>query len=210
VSELAIDLRYGAGARTLHSVLETKAKRVAIVGRSGIGKSSLLRAIVGVHDGVGRVLLHGQNLAALPIERRVIGWVPQDGALFPHLDVRRNVGFASDVDVEKLAGLLALAPLLDRSVGALSGGERQRVAIARALAARPNLLVLDEPISALDRDARERVAHAIEEWRAVFDFTVVLASHDEMDVAMLADDVYVMAEDGTLVPRTISREIVPG
>jgi molybdate transport system ATP-binding protein len=203
VTELAIDLRYRAGPRAMHTVIETDAARVAIVGRSGIGKTSLLRAIVGTEARVdGRVVSNGRDLLALPVARRGIGWVPQEALLFPHLDVRRNVGFASEVDVDRIAALLEITPWLDRSIAALSGGERQRVAIARALASRPSLLVLDEPISALDRESRRIVATAIEARRAVLDFTVLVVSHDEIDVAALADQAYVMAEDGSLTPRS--------
>jgi ABC-type molybdate transport system ATPase subunit len=203
MSALSIDLRFGAGPRRLHSVLTTDARRIAIVGRSGIGKTSLLRAICGLVPADGRLALGDRRLDSLACEARGIGWVPQDGLLFPHLDVRRNLAFAhgAEADLDRLAPLLGLSALLDRDVATLSGGERQRVAIGRALAARPQLLVLDEPLSALDRAARAEIGAAIEEWRAMFDFAVLFASHDEIDVSTLADAVYVLGEDGTLTGR---------
>jgi ABC-type sugar transport system ATPase subunit len=205
VSTLSLDLRYRAGPRTLHTELVTDAGRIAIVGRSGIGKTSLLRAVIGfAPDAIGSVRLRDARLEALPPEARGIGWVPQDGLLFPHLDVRRNLAFATEVDVDRVASLVGVAALLGRDVSKLSGGERQRVAVGRALVRRPNLLVLDEPLSALDREARTLVAHAIEEWRAVFDFVVLVASHDEMDVRALSDEVYVMDESGALTKRDSS------
>lgn len=203
MSAFELDVRFSAGPRTLHSTLTTDARRIAIVGRSGIGKSTLLRTILGFDaEADARVMWNGRSLGALPVEQRRFGWVPQDALLFPHLDVRHNIGFSLDADVPRLADLLDLGPLLTRPVSALSGGERQRVAIARALAMRPSLLVLDEPISALDRDARARVVQALEDWRAVVDFTSLVVSHDEMDVSALADEVYEMSADGSLTPRS--------
>lgn len=203
MSALAFDLHYRAGSRTLHSALETSASRIAIVGRSGIGKTRLLRAILGLDESAhGRIELRGARLDAMSIEARRLGWVPQDAPLFPHLDVRANLAFAEAVDVDRVAALVGVGALLERDVARLSGGERQRVAIGRALLRGPRALVLDEPLSALDRDARRAVASAIEAWRAEHDFVVLLASHDEIDVAALADEVYAMAEDGALTRRS--------
>ena len=202
MSALELDLRYRAGPRALRTVLATDARRVAIVGRSGIGKTRLLRAILGLDESArGSIALHGAPLDTTSVEARQLGWVPQDAPLFPHLDVRANLGFAETVDLDRIAALVGVGALLDRDVAQLSGGERQRVAIGRALLRGPRALVLDEPLSALDRDARRAVTGAIEEWRALHDFVVLLASHDEMDVALLADEVYEMAEDGALTQR---------
>ena len=203
MTALSFDLRFRVGATDYHSTLETAARRIAIVGRSGIGKTSLLRAILGLETRArGTIALDGVRIDLLPVDARHAAWVPQETCLFPHLDVGENLAFAlGDVDRDRIAALVGVEALLARDVAQLSGGERQRVAIGRALARRPNLLVLDEPISALDRAARRLIAIGIEEWRAVFDFVVLLASHDDTDVGTLADEVYEMHADGTLTLR---------
>ncbi len=206
MSALRIDLRYRAGARTHHAVLETDAVRVALVGPSGIGKTSLLRAMLGLDaEATGIVEVAGVRLDALAVEARDIGWVPQDAALFPHLTVRANLAFGAREQVSRIAEKVGVSALLDRDVGALSGGERQRVAIGRALARGPRVLLLDEPLSALDRDARREMAILIATERVARSAILILASHDEVDVAALADEVYVMSDEGTLTRRPSTR-----
>ena len=139
----------------------------AILGPSGAGKTSLLEAVAGLRRGAtGRLAVGGETLldtargVALPPERRRVGYVPQDSGLFPHRSVLGNVRFGARADrgaVEAAIDTLELRPLLDRSPATLSGGERQRVALARALATRPRLLLLDEPLAALDVRLRDRV-----------------------------------------------------
>lgn len=139
----------------------------AIMGPSGAGKTSLLEAIAGLRGGArgrvavgGEVLLDTPRRIALAPERRRVGYVPQDAGLFPHLSVLENVRFGARADaaaVDAAIDTLEIRPLLARSPGALSGGERQRVALARALAIRPRLLLLDEPLAALDPGLRERI-----------------------------------------------------
>ena len=212
MTALAFDLRFRVGATDYHSTLETAARRIAIVGPSGIGKTSLLRAVLGLDTRArGTIALNGARIDRLPVEARSVGWVPQDACLFPHLDVGENLAFAhGEVDRDRVAALVGVEALLGRDIAQLSGGERQRVAIGRALARRPNLLVLDEPVSALDRPARSVIASAIDEWRAVFDFVVLLASHDDTDVVALADEVYEMGEGGALTLRPIPETRVRG
>jgi molybdate transport system ATP-binding protein len=139
----------------------------AVMGPSGAGKTSLLEAIAGLRPQArGRIAAQGTVLldtaagAVLAPERRRVGYVPQDAGLFPHLSVLENVRFGARADlaaVETAIDTLELRPLLARRPRSLSGGERQRVALARALATRPRLLLLDEPLAALDFDLRERV-----------------------------------------------------
>ena len=204
---LSFDLRFAIGDRPLHAELAAEGARIAIVGASGIGKTTLLRAIAGTLAGVRgrlavktRVLQDGESVC-VPTERRGIGWAPQDAALFPHLSVGQNIAFAAAGSIDPLVDALALRPLLARRTRTLSGGERQRVAIARALAVRPRLLLLDEPLSALDRAGRSDVAHVIERERAALDAVLLLVSHDETDVAALADEVYVLDAHGALTRR---------
>ncbi|HSD25887.1 MAG TPA: molybdenum ABC transporter ATP-binding protein [Vicinamibacteria bacterium] len=139
----------------------------AILGPSGAGKTSLLESVAGLRrEAAGRVAVDGEALldtargVALPPERRRVGYVPQDSGLFPHLSVLGNVRFGTRADrkaVEAAIDTLEIRPLLDRPPATLSGGERQRVALARALATRPRLLLLDEPLAALDVPLRDRV-----------------------------------------------------
>jgi ABC-type molybdate transport system ATPase subunit len=128
-----------------------------------------------------------------------MGWVPQDDLLFPHLTVAENLGFAgaSISEVEQTAELLAVAPLLDRRPRNLSGGERQRVALGRALLAGPELLLLDEPFSALDRPLRLALVKRVRDLAARASMMVVLVSHDESDAAALADERWALV-DGVL------------
>ncbi|MFA5883862.1 MAG: ABC transporter ATP-binding protein [Acidimicrobiia bacterium] len=186
-----LDLRVGDG------------EVVCVLGPSGSGKSTLLRAIAGLEPpAAGTVAWDGVDLRDTPPHRRRFGLMFQDHALFPHRDVGGNVAFglrmqgvASDAARARTADLLTLVGLPgteDRAVRALSGGEQQRVALARALAPDPRLLMLDEPLGALDRALRE---HLVDELRAIFgrrDRAVLLVTHDHEEAFALADRVVVV------------------
>ncbi len=176
---------------------------VAVVGPSGGGKSTLLRAVVGLAPlRSGAVLLDGVDQAAVPVHRRGMGLVAQDGALFPHRDVSGNVGFGLRLmgwDRARAAGrvaevleLVGLAGLQHRAVQQLSGGERQRVALARALAPSPRLLLLDEPLGALDRDLRGRLAAELGSLVRHLGISVLLVTHDQEEAGALADELIVL------------------
>jgi len=194
------------GALSVRAELVTQARAVAVVGPSGAGKSTLLRVLAGVERRArgrvavgGRVWMDSERAVFLePWERRV-GWVPQDDLLFPHLDVRRNLGYAgaSQAEVEQTADLISVRHLLDRRPRNLSGGERQRVALGRALLARPTLLLLDEPFSALDRALRLDLVQRVRAHAIAAGMMLVLVSHDEVDAATLADERWLLSE-GTL------------
>ena len=132
---------------------------LGILGPSGSGKSTLLRAIAGLEISTGSITWAGQDLAGVPVHKRGFALMFQDGQLFSHLDVAGNVGYAlrdaRSPRVAELLELVGLAGFEKRRVTDLSGGEQQRVALARALAASPRLLLLDEPLSSLDRELRE-------------------------------------------------------
>ncbi|MEP6800318.1 MAG: ABC transporter ATP-binding protein [Acidobacteriota bacterium] len=176
-----------------------------LVGASGSGKTSLLRCLAGLlRPATGRILFDGRDVGSIPAERRGVGVVFQSYALFPHLTVADNLAFGLDVRkiertararrVAELAEELGLEGLLQRRPGEISGGERQRVALGRALAYRPVLLLLDEPLAALDPNladsVREALARAIDAERT----TVLLVTHDRADALRLGDRVVLLRE----------------
>lgn len=178
---------------------------ICVLGPSGSGKSSLLRAVAGLEQGArGRVSWDGTDLAAVPPHRRGFGLMFQDHALFPHRDVLGNVAFGLRMqrvprrEIESRASealtLVGMTGFEHRRITELSGGEQQRVALARALAAAPRLLMLDEPLGALDRSLRERL---VTELRALFvrlGLTILFVTHDHDEAFALADRIVVMHE----------------
>jgi molybdate transport system ATP-binding protein len=193
------------GSFRLDFTVSCEARALALYGPSGSGKTSVLEVIAGIRrPRRGRVAIGGRVLfdaaagVDVPARNRRVGYVPQDALLFPHLDVRRNILYGSpDGDWSGAAPVverLGIAHLITRPVADLSGGERQRVALVRALASRPELLLLDEPLAALDRamkqvvlglliDLRDRlrlpmvyVTHVNDEAAAITDYAVVLDS----------------------------------
>jgi molybdate transport system ATP-binding protein len=175
---------------------------VALVGPSGAGKTTVLRAVAGLHRPErGRVVLGAQTLfdserrIDLPPERRRVGFVFQEYALFPHLTVTGNVAFAGGpARVPELLERLAIAHLADARPDALSGGERQRVGLARALARDPDVLLLDEPMSALDAHTRAGVRSELRSLLDGLSLPTLLVTHDFEDAAALADRVGVVVE----------------
>jgi ABC-type Fe3+/spermidine/putrescine transport system ATPase subunit len=186
-------------------------RTTVVIGPSGSGKSTLLRLLAGLlHPTAGAVLFDGMDMAGVPTERRDVGVVFQSYALFPHLTVRENIAFglttlryrryrrnrqpksAVERRVAEAAGLLALEGLLDRRPGELSGGEQQRVAVARAIAPRPALLLLDEPLSALDARLRRTVRADLARLLAGLGTTVLYVTHDQEEAMLLADHLVVL------------------
>jgi molybdate transport system ATP-binding protein len=189
--------------------LELGRETLALVGPSGAGKSSVLRAIAGLlRPERGRIALGGETWldseAAIdvPPERRSVGLLFQEYALFPHLDVRANVGFGGRERVDELLERFRIAQLADVRPGALSGGERQRVALARALARDPRVLLLDEPLSALDAHTRGVVRGELAELLAELRLPAILVTHDFEDAAALADRIAVVHEGAVLQSGT--------
>ncbi|MDE0023136.1 MAG: ABC transporter ATP-binding protein [Spirochaetaceae bacterium] len=179
---------------------------VALLGPSGCGKTTLLRVIAGLQPHAGDVLWQGHSLAAVPAHRRGFGLVFQDQALFPHLDVERNVAFGLRMQprtrrggaaervrrVVELLELVGLSGLSRRPVDALSGGEAQRVALARALAPHPRLLMLDEPLSGLDRPLREQLLVDLPRILRRLRQTALFVTHDLEEALAVSDRVAVM------------------
>jgi thiamine transport system ATP-binding protein len=187
---------------------------LAVLGPSGCGKSTLLRAVAGLEQvAAGSVSYGGHDLAGVPAHRRGFALMFQDGQLFPHHSVAGNVAYPLRLRhrpraeiAARVADLLALVGLPDhgdRSPTTLSGGERQRVALARALAVQPRLLLLDEPLSALDRSLRERLAADLREILTAAGTTALLVTHDQEEAFAVADRMAVMragrvVQSGTL------------
>jgi thiamine transport system ATP-binding protein len=181
----AVDLHVAAG------------EIVALLGPSGSGKSTLLRVIAGIVPAdSGRVVLDGVDITHTPTHRRSIGMVFQDEQLFPHMDVAGNVGFGlrmAGVDklvreqrVAQLLELAGLAAFGSRRVDGLSGGERKRVALARSLAPQPKLLLLDEPLTGLDRELHDRLAVEVRTILESTNTTAVWVTHDADEAALVA------------------------
>ncbi len=176
---------------------------LAVLGPSGCGKSTVLRAVAGLEPlASGSVAYDGRDLAGVPPHRRGFALMFQDGQLFPHLSVAGNVGYPlrlrrtparrTRARVAELLDLVGLPGFGDRTTTALSGGERQRVALARALAVEPRLLLLDEPLSALDRSLRERLAHDLRDILVAAGTTALFVTHDQEEAFAVADRMAVM------------------
>ncbi len=196
-------LRQGAFLLEIHERIE--ARVVALFGPSGAGKTSALESIAGLRTpehGViqigTRTLFDSSARVDLPPHERRVGYVPQDLALFPHMNVRRNMLYGADgggqLQFDRVVGMLELEAMLERDVTVLSGGERQRVALARALMASPALLLLDEPLAALDRALRERILPYLERIRDELAIPMLYVSHAEAEVRAIAD--WVVVFDG--------------
>ncbi|MEV7441750.1 ABC transporter permease [Streptomyces sp. NPDC091204] len=182
---------------------------IAVVGENGAGKTTLLRALLGLTPRAHADLRLGDaDVTALPPHKRQVAWVPQDGALFPHLSARANTAYGlrahgvprADARREAQAWLdrLGVGHLAQRRPAQLSGGQAQRVALARALAARPRLLLLDEPLAALDQTTRARVRHTLRTHLAGFGGVCLIVTHDPVEAVSLADRVLVLADGRTL------------
>ncbi|HET8561607.1 MAG TPA: ABC transporter ATP-binding protein [Marmoricola sp.] len=185
------------------SLLLPEGEVLAVLGPSGCGKSTLLRVIAGLEEpAAGRVCFAGRDLRHVPTHKRGFALMFQDGQLFPHQSVARNVGYPlrlqrrprSQVEARsaELLELVGLPSYGDRMPATLSGGERQRVALARALAVDPRLLLLDEPLSALDRGLRERLAGELRGILAAAGTTALLVTHDQEEAFAVADRMAVM------------------
>jgi thiamine transport system ATP-binding protein len=220
-----LTVRFGTTSAVDRVDLEVPAGSVvAVLGPSGCGKSTLLRAVAGLESPAsGAVLYAGSDLAGVPTHKRGFALMFQDGQLFPHLDVGANIAYplrlrrsplhrdrsAQRRRVEELLVLVGLEGYSARAPGTLSGGERQRVALARALAVAPRLLLLDEPLSALDRGLRERLAGDLHDILRAAGATAMLVTHDQEEAFAVADRMAVM-RDGRIVQSGTLEEVWQG
>jgi len=185
-----------------------------LMGRTGCGKTTILEAICGLRPKVsnGAIWLHDRNVTCLKPAERGIGYVPQDSALFETMSIFENVAFAlrlrkwSEAEIAKrvqdLAGLMAIKPLLDRKPFGLSGGEAKRVALARALAASPEVLCLDEPLSALDEETHTEICDLLAELHREIDVTILHITHSSNEAKRLGE-IFLRLEDGKLIEETL-------
>ncbi|MER8084881.1 ABC transporter permease [Streptomyces sp. NPDC058316] len=192
---------------------------IAVVGPNGAGKTTLLRALLGLTPRArARLRLGGTDVTALPPHRRQVAWVPQNGALFPHLSALTNTAYGLRAhgvprtearrEARQWLDRLGVGHLAHRRPAQLSGGQAQRVALARALAARPWLLLLDEPLAALDQTTRAHVRHTLRTHLAGFGGVCLIVTHDPVEAVSLADRVLVLDEGRTLqdaAPAEVTR-----
>lgn len=214
MSGIEVRLQKDLGAFRLDIAFEAPARGItALFGRSGSGKTSVLRAVAGLQRAEqGMVRINDEiwqnGRAFIPTHKRPLGYVFQEASLFPHLSVRRNLEYgwrrtadsARRIQFGDVVELLGIGALLSRATMRLSGGERQRVAIARALLTSPKLLLMDEPLSALDHEAKQAILPYLESLHDEFEIPSLYVSHDPNEVARLADHM-VLLDNGRVVAQ---------
>jgi molybdate/tungstate transport system ATP-binding protein len=206
-------LRAGAFALDGVSFRVETGQYAVLMGKTGSGKTTLLEAVAGLKPvRAGRVFLMGQDVTALKAAERGVGYLPQDLALFPTMTVRQHLEFAPDVRgwgrdtiaarVTELAALLGIGPLLDRRPEGLSGGEAQRVALGRALSFRPRVLLLDEPLSALDDETRQEMYALLRSVQRQTGVTALHVTHNISEAKALADRLFVLKDGAIFEPAS--------
>lgn len=217
---ITLDVKATLGAFNLDATIDADetVHTVALFGRSGCGKTSLINAVAGLQSpDEGRIEVSGETLLDtnrgidLPPNKRRVGYVFQEGRLFPHLSVRKNLLFGQKrngsgaVTLDQTVSLLDLEHLLDRKPARLSGGERQRVAIGRALLANPRILLMDEPLAALDGQRKGEILPFIARMRDEVGIPILYVSHAMEEVAQLADRVALMANGRVVAFDSVER-----
>jgi putative spermidine/putrescine transport system ATP-binding protein len=195
-----------------------RGETLVLLGPSGCGKTTMLRIIAGLElpDAGGKVLFDGKDMTSVPIERRNVGMVFQSYALFPNMSVAENIAYGLKIRgmpkaervarVAELVHLTNIAGLESRRIDQLSGGQRQRVALARAVAIRPGILLLDEPLTALDAALRERLRSELNRLLRALGITAIYVTHDQAEAMELGDRVVVMRK-GAIAQIGSPREI---
>ena len=189
---------------------------VSILGPSGCGKTTLLNLILGIVDADGgRIIFNGEDLTDVPMEKRGFNIVFQDYALFPNLNVYQNITYglrnkpeiSSKEEVEELIRLLGLEEHLTKRLGQLSGGQKQRVALARTMVMKPKILLLDEPLSALDGVIKESIKDRIRTIAKEYNLTTIIVTHDPEEALTLSDRVMII-NDGEIAQFGRPEEII--
>jgi len=192
-----------------------------LMGQTGQGKTTILETICGLRGVTsGRILIGGVDMTDWSPSDRGIGYVPQDLALFTTMTVKEHLAFALQLRkqpqafirnrTDELANLLGIAPLMDRRIKNLSGGERQRVAIGRALSFHPNVLLLDEPFSALDRSTRKEMYSLVQQLKQTIGVTTIHVTHNEEDAETLADRFYTIDHGKLRITEIKERTLISG
>jgi molybdate transport system ATP-binding protein len=214
VDTLSVDISVARRSFLVELALAVGRETLALVGPSGAGKTTVLRAVAGLvrpHHGLiaagARTLFDSQRRVDVPAEERRVGYVFQEYALFPHMTVRANVAFGGRERADELLERFGIAHLAAARPGELSGGERQRVGLARALARDPEVLLLDEPLSALDAHTRAAVRGELQALLRELALPALLVTHDFTDAAALADRVGVISE-GRLLQLGTPAELI--
>ena len=182
-----------------------KGEFVTFLGPSGCGKTTTLRMIAGFElPSSGEILLHGKDISELPPNKRPINTVFQKYALFPHLNIRDNIAFglklkklskdAIDAKVERVLKIVDLAGMQKRSISTLSGGQQQRIAIARAIVNEPEILLLDEPLGALDLKMRQEMQLELKDMHEKLGITFIYVTHDQEEAITMSDKIVVMSD----------------
>lgn len=217
---LKIDILYRQGSFTLDTNLLIEGSATGIFGHSGSGKSTLLRCIAGlIRPSVGLIELDGKTLfdsdrrVWIPPHKRSIGVVFQEPRLFPHWSVRKNLkagkqrNEAPPYSENQIVELLQIGPLLDRSVHQLSGGEKQRVSLARTLLTHPRLLLMDEPLSAMDARLKSRILPFLDRIHRELNVPTLIVSHDLTEMLRLSDRL-ILLKDGRVAAHGFLDEVV--
>jgi len=218
---LRVQVSHSFGAFKLDVGFEAPAGVTALFGRSGSGKTSVINAVAGlISPDAGRiqlddtVLLDTERRISVPVHQRRLGYVFQEGRLFPHLSVRQNLNYGHwfaprgpAAEFDHVVGMLGIEGLLERRPGGLSGGEKQRVAIGRALLANPRLLLMDEPLAALDEERKAEILPYLERLRGETDIPVLYVSHSMAEVARLATTLVLM-DNGRVIRSGPAHEVL--
>jgi ABC-type sugar transport system ATPase subunit len=210
-------LAFGIGSFAIRdfSLAIPSGEYVVLSGPNGAGKSVLVKLICGLYrPTAGAIRICGTDVTELPPWQRPIGYVPQDGLLFPNRDVFGNLAFGLELrpgtredrrtEVEKMAKFLGVSRLLHRMPVGLSGGERQKVSLGRALILQPKVLLLDEPVSAIDESGRDLLCRELRRIQQEIGITTLHISHNSQETALVADRVVKIA-NGQIVPNATER-----
>lgn len=219
---LSVAISHALGAFTLDVAFEAPPGVTALFGKSGSGKTTVVNAVAGLLrpdagriSVAGRVLFDARRGLAVPPHRRHLGYVFQEGRLFPHLTVRQNLSYgrwfagsrAAETETARIVELLGIGALLDRRPGALSGGEKQRVAIGRALLSSPEMLLMDEPLAALDTARKAEILPYIQRLRDETETPILYVSHSVPEIARIATTV-VALDAGRVVRSGSARDVL--